>query len=238
MNWNLVIFHGDKKAFLMKKTYILLLGFISLSLFTQNTQDDDQRKGSLFFSLGTQYRITPISTSDSKGGPTTFNHVNTDIQNSGPALFYTLDYYITKNLSLGFSHSMRYDLITMGGHEIQGATGFQSADYGLIFGYTVYLDYHIKAFKNAELVVHLGRSRLNTGTNFTSKQTFYVNNTAVPSYSQEHFAYFAWDFALGYKKKKFSFTIGAYTTSVTNYYLIDNFIVPYFSFKYNLGTLF
>ena len=60
----------------------------------------------------------------------------------------------------------------------------------------------------------------------------------MPSYSQEDFAYFAWDFALGYKKKKFSFTIGAYTTSVTNYAYIDDFIVPYFSFKYNLGTLF
>lgn len=242
MNWNLVFFHGDKKAFLMKKTYILLLGFISLTLFAQNTQDDDQRNGSLFFSVGTQYRITPVYEYRSpvifKAGENINRATQIDSQNSGPALFYTLDYYITKNLSLGFSHSMRYDLITMGRPEIQSDTGVQSADYGLIFGYTVYLDYHIKAFKNAELVVHLGRSRLNTGTNFTSKQTFYVNNTAVHSYSQEDFAYFAWDFALGYKKKKFSFIIGAYTTSVTNYYLIDDFIIPYFSFKYNLGTLF
>ena len=226
----------------MKKIYILLLGFISLTLFDQNTQDDDQRNGSLFFSVGTQYRITPIYEYRSpvifKAGENINRTTQIDSQNSGPALFYTLDYYITKNLSLGFSHSMRYDLITMGGHEIPGDKGFQSADYGLIFGYTVYLDYHIKAFKNAELVVHLGKSRLNIGTDFTSKQTFYVNNTAVPSYSQEDFAYFAWDFALGYKKKKFNFTIGAYTTSVTNYAYIDDFIVPYFSFKYNLGTLF
>ena len=41
------------------------------------------------------------------------------------------------------------ELVSIEKNDIPGDTGFQSADYGLIFGYTVYLDYHIKAFKNA-----------------------------------------------------------------------------------------
>ena len=140
-------------------------------------------------------------------------------------------------MALGFSHSIRYDLIAVNRNKIPDIN-YRPADYGLIFGYSIYLDYHIKTFKNAELFIHLGKSRLNIGTEYIQTKSTKIADEIFYSYHDEDFAYFAWDFALGYKKNKTSFTIGAYTTSVVNYDFVNSFILPYFSFKYNFGKMF
>ncbi|MGB3606447.1 hypothetical protein, partial [Psychroserpens sp.] len=159
----------------MKKLLILNLIFIltcigeSLSAQEMNYLDKENRGGQLFFKVGSEYRITPLPTS---APPSQNVFVNTDLQNSGVAFAYTLDMFVTKNLSIGFSNSFRYDYLG-GIAEFEGDIGAQPENRGLIIGYHFYLDYHFKVFKESELFLRLGRSLLNRGTVIDSKKTFF-----------------------------------------------------------------
>lgn len=214
---------------------ILVLNFKS---FSQNSYDIDQRQGKLFFSIGTEYLITPIHSS------TDFSYesasTNMDKQNSGVAFFYDFNYFTTKNLSLGFTNTIKYGLNSNAFNQISEDFGFQSAENRIIFGYHFYLDYHFKVFKDSELFVRLGKSLVNRGTNNISKTTFFDDNGDVlfAVISEFDFSYSPWNFAIGYKKKKISVAAGVYSSSNTNYFRETTpFIVPYIQFKYNLGKL-
>ncbi len=223
---------------MIKKTTLLLLCLISLELCAQKSYDINNRQGGLFFSVGSEYRITPIYSMDASLSG--FVPVSVDLQNSGVAFFYAFDYFVTKNLSLGFSNSIRYDLHMLPIDEIEGDFGVRAADKTFIFGFHFYLNYHVKVFENSELFIRLGKSFLNGGTEFREKASFYDDNGDLLAslFTQEDFEYQPWNFGIGYKKNKVSLMLGAYTTSVTNYFNDGSaFIVPYVQFKYNLGKL-
>jgi len=55
--------------------------------------------------------------------------------------------------------------------------------------------------------------------------------------SQSDFAYEPWNFAIGYKKQRVSFLVGAYTSSNSDYQGVSDIIIPYISFRYNIGKL-
>tara|TARA_R110002074_G_scaffold75458_6_gene172509 strand:+ start:90 stop:773 length:684 start_codon:yes stop_codon:yes gene_type:complete len=227
----------------MKKitTAIILMSVFSFTVNAQKSWDIDKRKGKLFFSVGSEYRITPI-----KSGERIYslNSIATieDVQNSGVAFRYAFDFFITNNISLGFSHSLRYDLISNSGEiSTDGNFAYDKASYGLINGFDFYLDYHFKIFTEGELFVRLGKSLLNGGTDVSFRQSFFDANGAFLGsvFLTEDFSFYPWNFALGYKKNRTSFLIGIYSTSNTNYFDSNtSFIVPYFGFRYNLGKLF
>ncbi len=222
----------------MKNITLYILLFACTTVFSQKTNHLQERKGKLFFSVGTEYRITPIWSV--KNAEVSFNGTNMDLQNSGMALNLSLDYFVTKNFSLGFTNSVRYDLIIYPYQEIENDFGFKKTENDFIFGFHFYADYHFKIFKNSELFVRLGRSLLNRGTDFTSKETFYDNegNTILSNYNQENFAYEPWNYAIGYKKDKINLIIGMYGSNISEYFDNDaTFLVPYISFKYTIGKL-
>lgn len=219
----------------MKTFFILLFCCFTCSLWTQSYTTEN-RKGGLFFSVGSEYRITPIYPMG------TFNNdiasaTNIDLQSSGVAFNYAFNYFVTKNLSLGFANTIRYDLVTLADN-ITTDFGYRVAHNDFIFGFHFYADYHFQIFKEGELVVRLGKSLLNRGTEFRSKETFYDDegNVLFSVYSQLDAGYEPWNFAIGYKKKKVFLLLGAYTSSISEYVNAD-FIVPYVKFSYNLGKL-
>lgn len=222
----------------MKNLLFIFLLFTTSILFSQNSYDIDQRKGQLFFSLGTEYRITPFY--KSSGGQSILP-VNIDSQSSGVAFNYTFDYFATKNLSFGFSNSIRYDLVTTGLTQFTNENGFLPVKNDLIFGFHFYADYHFKVFKNAELYLRIGKSLLNRGTEFSSKETLYDQNgqpTVSFTSPTVDTAFEPWNFGIGYKKKKISLTLGVYTSSISEYFNDGTTIgIPYVNFKYNLGKL-
>jgi len=203
-----------------------------------NSYDIKERKGKLFFSLGTEYRITPFY--KSSGGQNILP-VNIDSQSSGVAFNYTFDYFAAKNLSFGFSNSIRYDLVTTGLTQFTTENGFLPVKNDLIFGFHFYADYHFKIFKNAELYLRIGKSLLNRGTEFSRKQTLYDQNgqpTVSFTSPTVDTAFEPWNFGIGYKKKKISLTLGVYTSSISEYFNDGTTIgIPYINFKYNLGKL-
>lgn len=212
----------------------LLIAILLCGMFSQLNAQDENRKGHLFFKVGTEYRITPLPWEFSEQ-PTVFSNI--DLQNSGPAFNYSLDYFITKNLSIGFTHSIRYSLLL---YNNDTSVNFisRAAEKTWMHDYHFYLDYHFKIFKNKEsdLFVRLGQSLMNTGSDFSTTKAFFDQNGEIIGHliSQGSFRYSASNFAIGYKKKRLEAMIGVYSSK--NVWLIDpnTFTVPYIKLSYSL----
>lgn len=198
----------------------------------------EQRKGKLFFSVGTDYRITPIYKINAGIRTVREAAINPGRQVDGFAFNYNLDHFITKNLAVGFSNSFRYDMVAKN-FNIASETGFTSVEKSLIIGFHFYFDYHFKIFKNSEIFARVGLSFLNRNTNLTIKETF-EGNEGVPDlaiFSEYDTAYEPWNFAIGYKKNRFSLIGGIYSSANSEYTRGTSFIIPYFGLRYNIGNL-
>lgn len=223
------------------KNILLSTLFLGLSLygFSQDSTAIGSRQGKLFFAIGTEYRITPIydasASSLNSGGV-----VEIDAQSAGMALNLNLDYFVTKNICLGFGNSFRYDVIAQSVGGIADQFGIQAADNGLITDFHFYVDYHIKVFKQSEMFLRLGRSLSNRGTEYSTKRTIFDQNGDIVAVGnlRDNYAYEPWNFAVGYKKNKINLIGGIYTSGISEYFdESTSFIVPYVSFKYTLGKL-
>lgn len=221
---------------------MLFMKYLIILIFLANTtysfSQIEERKGKLFFKVGSEYRITPLPYDFGKTEPSL--RTNIDQQNSGVAFHYGFDYYITKNLSIGFNNSFRYDILVINDNEILNDFGVQKIDKTLIVGGHLYLDYHVKVFKNSELFARIGRSILNGGTNYVEKNTYY-DNQGEPigySYSDEDFLFFPANFAIGYKRDKVEILIGMYASTQSNYFEeSESLKIPYINFTYTIGKL-
>ena len=218
-------------------SFIFILSFLGSSAQTLdfNPFTKDNRKGLLFFSVGTDYRITPIEkvlvSPTYPAYPAGEFRAGIDEigpQNTGVSLRYDLNYFLTTSLSLGFSNSLRYDLqLSDRASLTTDNTGPKSKTF--LVDYHFYADYHFKAFANSELVLRLGRSYLNTGSQITA-----AHNNAVSDFS---FDYWSWNMGLGYKKQRTHLMLGVYNSSTTNYPQTESLVIPYLSFTYNLKNL-
>ncbi len=112
----------------MKNALLLIV----LTFTTFSYSQIEERKGKLFFKIGSEYRLTPLPYDFGKVDPQI--PANIDVQNSGVAFHYGFDYFITKNLSIGFNNSLRYDVLISNGNEVDLENGFQKTDKTLIVG--------------------------------------------------------------------------------------------------------
>ena len=210
--------------------------FSFLGSFAQSSEENpfsiDNRQGLLFFSVGTDYRITPIEKRlESATYPAEEFRAHIDeigAQNAGVGFHYDLNYFLTTALSLGFSNSLRYDT------QLSDRASLTTENTGpksktLLVDYHFYADYHFKAFENSELVLRLGRSYLNTDSQITATQ-----NNAVSDLS---FDYWSWNLGLGYQKQRTHLMLGVFSSSTTNYPQTESLVVPYLSFTYHLKNL-
>lgn len=156
------------------------------------------------------------------------------------ALGGSLDYFITRDLTIGFGNAVRYDILTYDFNDIDQDFGVQPTKDDLIFSFHFYVDYHFKIFKNSEIFLRVGRSIMNGGTDFTEKTTFYDQNGDVSgtfSVSGDY-SFGAGHYAVGWKKDRISIIAGMFVSTTTNYFIdTTRFHIPYLSFKYNLGKL-
>ena len=218
----------------MKNLFLLII----LASTTYSYSQIEERKGKLFFKIGTEYRITPLPYDGGKvdqGIP-----ADIDSQNSGVAFHYGFDFFITKNLSVGFNNSFRYDVIIRTDNEINRENGFQKMNKSLIIGGHLYLDYHIKVFKNSELFARVGYSLLNGGTEYLEKNTYYDNqgNISGSLLTSSDLSFNAANFAIGYKKQKIELLIGLYSSSTSNYFAeTESLKIPYINITYTIGKM-
>lgn len=224
----------------MQKIIITVFLLFCFTIQAQDTDFRNQRKGKLFFKVGTEYRITPLPTN--LGYNSNSKLVNSDTQNSGVAFYYGLNFFITKNLSLGFSHSVRYTLLHRASvSDIPTEFGYKESVYRPMMGFYLYLDYHVKVFKESELFARFGRSMINVNSDYIDKEPVYDNNGEfIGSISSElSYKMFTANFAIGFKKNKFEALIGAHTTLDPPYFTESVlYIIPYINLSYTIGKLY
>lgn len=222
----------------MKKVYFIIFLLTSLIGFSQNDVNIESKKGELFLNIGTEYRITPYY----KSFPNNLkNNTNIDAQNSGVAFSYGLSYFVSDKISLNFSNSFRYDLLLYPENEnYSGKNYFQKAENTVFIDFHSYLDYYFKLSSNRKLLIRLGYSLMNNGSNYVVSETLYDDASNVVGYStsQNDFSFFAGNIGLGFKKNKFEILLGSYVSKNTNYFNYDTRLtLPYLKLSYIVTKL-
>ncbi|WP_318310760.1 hypothetical protein [Flagellimonas crocea] len=213
----------------MKNHTLLLLFLLPLYLAAQ----DDSRAKNFFLNLGAEYRITPIHKSGDQALATNF--INPDLQNSGPALNFGVDYYVTQNFSAGFKTSFRYDLITTRIDNTASET-----ERGLMFGYHFNLNYHFQVFQKGELLVGAGLSLLNRNSEYLRTESILNEEGEVvgSNSSLDNYNFSANKIFVGYGKGRSKIMLGIYISRNTKYFdKKTTFILPFISYSFNLVKL-
>jgi hypothetical protein len=214
------------------------------NLSPNDNSQNKERKGKLFFSLGTEYRLGLVYNfgSDSE---TVWKSRGIDAQdlNRGSALFYSLDYFVSNPFSVGFSHSLRYDHLYQASQEdIAGGIESQSLakdTYGLLMDYHLYLKYHFGRPQNQRFFAQVGISFLNNGPVINKNPITIVDRSGSHiDQSRLSLMDITTQFGVGYQKKRFNLMGGIYFSKENPYYEATSYFSPYIQFKYNLGNLF
>ena len=230
------------KNYIKKISFILLL--FSFSLLAQNSEVysiPSERKGKLFFKIGSEYRLTPayLVPGSSINNQLGF-YTNVDILHNGMALSYGVEYFLSKSLSFSVVNSLRYKPFLYPFRTIESNFGAEKAEATLLLGFHGYLDYHIPLFKESELFLRLGISTYNGGSEFVIKQTVF-NSDGEPEFASSGDASFkntGYNFALGYSKNRIKLLAGVYTSEGGTFFTSSfNIFTPYIKLDYVLGKL-
>ncbi len=225
----------------MKNIIIIFLSIISIC----NAQDISKnevfiksRQGKLFLSLGSEYRIAAYYNSNENQYQDRGN-TNIDKQLSGPAINYNLNYFITNNLSLGFSHSFKNSLLGYD-QEISNNNSSQKSINSLFMDYHFYLDYYVPISNKSQIILRLGKTVLNSGSDYSYRTNFYDETDKFLGYSisQSSYVYSPYNYAVGYKNNRFDILLGIYSSKDTPYFRDANKVtVSYIKLNYNLFKL-
>lgn len=216
---------------------------ISIILFSQLAKAQEshhigEREGNVFFSISSEYRITPIFGLTTERS-TINNAIEVNEQNSGASLNYAFDWFISQDFSLGFSNSLRYDHIAIGNIDtIDGTEKAAPNENGILLDFHLYGQYHFKVFKESELFIQLGASLLHIGSDLVVSTGLVNGDLLERTVIESNASYIATNIGLGWKKKRIALMLGFYTSRSTPYFLDDSrFTVPYVRFSYNLFKL-
>ena len=226
-------------------TFLCLL-FFGINEATHGQDVGTDRKGRFLFTLGPEFRVTPFYKYDAftANQNNLSGFTNIDKQNSGTAINAGVEYFFTKNLSLGFSNSFRYDLVVGNFSDLEGPSfgdrSVTATDYKLLYDYSFYLAFYFRVFKKGEFFINVGSSFMNRNSDFSFKETQFDQNgnVEVERFSVADFNYSASKLVLGYKKRKTSIYLGLYTTILAPYFdTHTRFNVPFVGCAFNIGKL-
>lgn len=224
------------------KQIFLLTSCILLASAGVGQDNNSTLKRQLRFSIGPEYRITPIYDIFAESYDVSeLTHIEN--QNSGLGLNLGLEYFITKKLSIEFDNTLRYDLILS---HVQGVSSYpetQKVDYGtygILQDYHFSIAYYFKAFRNGDFFVSYGYSLMNQNSDYTLTESRFDEDEKFlsASVSTGQFSYNANRICVGFRKQNVKTYLGFHISKVSDY-LIENkpFIVPHFGFSYDLLKL-
>lgn len=215
----------------------LFLLLFSWQMTSQNLLSKEDRKGSLFFKISSEYRIVSLFDDDIDQ----IDVVDVQDQTTGLAFNYAFDWFTGKNFSLGFSHTLRYDHILKARLNPNQIGVVSDADTnGLLMDFHFYMQYHIKIFENSELYVVLGRTLFNVGSDYNDARRFFdeQGELIVARTTSLNTNYGSWNGGLGWKKNRYSILGGIYLSDNVDYFNESGILtIPYIRFSYNLGKL-
>lgn len=210
------------------------------NLLAQSKFSSSYREGEFYLSISSEYRITPIFPNATRGSLIN-SVVEVNEQNSGASLNYALDWFISRDFSLGFSNSLRFDHIAIGDIDtINGTEVVAPNENGLLLDFHLYGQYHFDIFRRSELFIQLGASWLHVGSEVVVVQNIIDNSGDLTQIAAENDSsdYLATNVGIGWKKERISILGGVYTSRNTPYFVDGSgFTVPYIRFSYNLFNL-
>lgn len=223
----------------MKNIIITLVLLFSRNYFFSQEKENlnshlQNRSGKLFFGLSVEVRITPFyNEKDFFLLSKQYAQVNDESQNSGFAFSYSLNYYVTKNLSLSFSNSFRNDILYNKSETAMLPLLKNSKSEKTIFiDYHLYTDYHINISKKSQLLTRLGFSFMNTNSEYNQFESIFQNGVFIGNIGViKDFSFNALNYGLGYKINKFDILIGAFSSKNTPY-TSARYTIPYFKINY------
>lgn len=200
----------------MKHIFLLFFTFNLICAQSQLTDKEyiNSRRGQLFFKGEIEYRLTPIYELTNGQFSNYRGNLDKGGQNSGTGLNYSLNYFITKNFSVNFGQTFRYDTL------------FYPTDYPEIFtvkesvktlliDYHFSIDYYLKIFEKGQIYFRLGFSMNNTNSEYVVTRK--IQQTGAWIAATYFTNYEPINYALGYKIKKTDIAIGVYQTHYTEY---------------------
>lgn len=220
---------------------VLLLPFSVVAQKIAESKTEENRKGKLFFFVGAEYRLG-IHFNDydrdwiGRG-------IDEEDLNRGAAFSYHLDYFLTQNFSIGFSHSFRYDYAHAGSTwtSLNNLSDGEviSAHYDLLMDYHLYAKHHFRLFQE-DFFFQAGVSFLNNGPPLLRNPRTISNSSGSTLESLNLEGNDITNrFSIGYQKNRFRLQGGVYYSSKNEnpFYLGSSYTVPFLEFKYQLGNL-
>ncbi|MEL7270670.1 MAG: hypothetical protein AAGL34_13945 [Bacteroidota bacterium] len=223
------------KQSLFFKVFVFLVTLIQ----AQNTKEVGQ-KGQLLFNLGPELRVTPVYSTDVTILSDEASFTNIDQQNSGLSLNLGLEYFLTKNLSINYTASLRYDLLffprTDGTQDLAASDGNQK----IFMGHHFNLTYYLNLFKKGQLFVEGGLSLLNRNSDFSIEQRFFDSEGTFigTGILTSDYKYSTTRFSVGYRRNRSRLSLGIYITGQTPYFTEStSFLIPHIGYRYSLAML-
>jgi len=231
----------------MKRNLCFISSLFLVIFFTyaqENKEDSFEflnRKGQLFFNLGTELRITPLPYSFNKPLDSGARFTNIDLLHSGPALSYGLEYFINQNFSIGFNHSFRYDTVLYNFGGIEQNFGVENSQKELLQGLHLHINKYFRISKNSEIFIRLGVSSYNGGSQYLLKEPISFDENGNPDFfvdSQSDFFNVGLNLAVGYQNKRVKLLLGVYFSNGGKFFEEDfSIVTPYVKFTYTIGRL-
>lgn len=223
---------------------LLLVFLVTAVSFAQTPKSgyylDKNRKGSLFFNVGTEYRLTPLPQNGYIEDTASF-FTNVDLIHSGPAISYGFEYFTSPNFSIELNHSLRIENILYPVYEIERDFGAELTKnallHGLHFGGNKYFKISDKGF----LFIRAGFSSFNGNSHFLLKRPVSFDENGQADFwfdTEETFWNVGTHFAVGYQSNRVRVVVGAYLSNGSRFYN-GNFriVTPYAKLTYTLGKM-
>ena len=203
----------------------------SVSLLNNTFLQTEERSGKLFFSVGIEHKIALITNrqDDNPLG------INVGDQNSGPALFYNLEYYLNSRWSLSFEHSLRYGHLI--GPSIDGLVdgGISAEQFGWFMDYHGGVSYAFyRPRPDRAFYGSLGVSFINRGKTAGYQRPF--DGLAQSSEITDPFIY-TYRLGLGYRSKRTHYSVNFYPIGTNHTYPLMSLYIGSFKIRYTLGKL-
>jgi hypothetical protein len=224
----------------MKKIVLFILLALPLFCFSQKeTNEFEFKKNNLYLKLELENRITPYSKFNPVFSEGSSTLTNRDLQNSGLAIGYKLQFFVFKNLSINFGHTFRNETVLFPIE--RSTTSVSNITEKAIFIDTHFeLTYFIKLTKKGKFHFTIGKSFMNGNSDYSETEPFFTSDGELFNWgvSQLDYRFTPMKYEVGYNRKRVEISLGTYFTNGTPYEdFINPTYFPYFKIAYNVLKL-
>lgn len=221
----------------MKKIVLFIVLILPLLCFSQKERSEFEfKKNNLYLKIELENRITPYSKFNPVFSEGSSALTNKDLQNSGLAVGYKLQFFVFNNLSVNFGHTFRNETVLYPIERPETSVS-RITEKAILIDTHFELTYFIKLTKKGKFHFTVGKSFMNGNSDYSQTEAFYTSDGELFNWStsQLDYRFMPMKYEVGYNRKRVEISLGTYFTKETPY---ENFInptyFPYFKIAYNV----